>query len=136
EEFDVAISYLVRRLEEGAEAENYMSAIGRLDDPDVFARERERFETALRRVEDTPAPIPTRRTQDRSSPGRCGSPAGEPFRNAPDTDPAIAANRSWARAILARSADSRLGVDAARRHAVPDAAALETLLADAAACGR
>lgn len=135
-EFDVAISYLVRRLDEGAEAQNYMSAIGRLDDPDVFAREQERFEASLRRLEGVPDPIPTRRTQDRIARRSAPQRAGESFRNTPDTDPSIAANRAWARRILTRSADSALGVAAAREHAVPDAATMDSLLADAADEGR
>ena len=43
DEFDVAISYLVRRLEEGASPENFMSAVFELDDPELFNREAERF---------------------------------------------------------------------------------------------
>src|SRR5690625_5765471 len=39
----VAISYLVRRLEEGSSQENFMSAVFELDDPAVFEREAERF---------------------------------------------------------------------------------------------
>ena len=43
-EFDVAISYLVRRLEENAAPENFMSGVFDIaENEDVFARERDRF---------------------------------------------------------------------------------------------
>ncbi|MCU1444585.1 MAG: 1-pyrroline-5-carboxylate dehydrogenase [Cryobacterium sp.] len=43
-EFDVAIAYLIRRLEEGASSDNFMSAVFELDqNEDLFAREQERF---------------------------------------------------------------------------------------------
>uniref|UniRef100_UPI00197B315A proline dehydrogenase family protein n=1 Tax=Microbacterium sp. CPCC 204701 TaxID=2493084 RepID=UPI00197B315A len=44
DEFDVAISYLVRRLEENASDDNFLSAAFRLaGDPALFERERDRF---------------------------------------------------------------------------------------------
>src|SRR5665811_1223209 len=46
-EFDVAIAYLIRRLEEGASQQNFMSAVFDLDDPSLFARERDRFVASL-----------------------------------------------------------------------------------------
>ena len=47
-EFDVAIAYLVRRLEEGASRDNFMSAAFDLhDDEQLFQRERGRFEASL-----------------------------------------------------------------------------------------
>jgi RHH-type proline utilization regulon transcriptional repressor/proline dehydrogenase/delta 1-pyrroline-5-carboxylate dehydrogenase len=70
-EFDVAISYLIRRLEENASHENFMSAVFELDsDPALFARERERFLASVADLEADPlpygaAPLPNRR-QDRS----------------------------------------------------------------------
>ncbi|OFT97543.1 bifunctional proline dehydrogenase/L-glutamate gamma-semialdehyde dehydrogenase [Brevibacterium sp. HMSC22B09] len=71
EQFDVAISYLVRRLEENAANENFMSGIFDLTDGGpIFQRERSRFlaslsdlETVLAREGDTP-PGPNR-TQNR-----------------------------------------------------------------------
>jgi RHH-type proline utilization regulon transcriptional repressor/proline dehydrogenase/delta 1-pyrroline-5-carboxylate dehydrogenase len=93
DEFDVAIAYLIRRLEEGASSENFMSAVFDLDDPAMFARERDRF---LASVEDMPTsqcPTPNR-VQDRTK-GRRNRP-GRPLRERADTDPAIAANRDWA----------------------------------------
>ena len=47
-EFDVAISYLVRRLEENAAPENFMSGVFDIaTNEDVFTRERDRFLAAL-----------------------------------------------------------------------------------------
>ena len=49
-EFDVAISYLVRRLEENASKENFLSvAFDLVTHPDLFERERERFVESVRR---------------------------------------------------------------------------------------
>ncbi|MCP2635835.1 bifunctional proline dehydrogenase/L-glutamate gamma-semialdehyde dehydrogenase [Microbacterium sp. HD4P20] len=174
DEFDVAISYLVRRLEENASSENFLSAAFDLaDDPAMFERERDRFLASLARAADTALPIGPRRAQDRTvepgdsprararllrgaaapgedagltqavmgiarsaaaaesgadtapiapyaqeqvfggeayvetavfSPRQTASrSAGAPgFRNTADTDPALPANRAWARDILSR----------------------------------
>ncbi|MFS0853864.1 bifunctional proline dehydrogenase/L-glutamate gamma-semialdehyde dehydrogenase [Microbacterium sp. 179-I 3D4 NHS] len=68
-EFDVAISYLVRRLEENASADNFLSAAFRLnDDETLFVREQDRFLDALERSADPTLPIGPRRTQDRLAP--------------------------------------------------------------------
>ena len=70
-EFDVAISYLIRRLEENASQENFMSAVFELDkDPELFERERQRFLASVADRENDPlpsgaAPLPNRQ-QDRS----------------------------------------------------------------------
>ena len=64
-EFDVAISYLIRRLEENASQENFMSAVFELTStPALFAREKQRFLASLEEV-DNVVPEPNR-TQDRS----------------------------------------------------------------------
>ncbi|TDN91408.1 bifunctional proline dehydrogenase/L-glutamate gamma-semialdehyde dehydrogenase [Microbacterium sp. BK668] len=214
DEFDVAISYLVRRLEENASSENFLSAAFDLaDDPALFDRERDRFLASLERAADPALPTGPNRTQDRRAesgqsgqPGAPDSRAGsrtllrdappadeagltqavlgiarsaaadppprdaEPetgtqpleqnveaqlfggeafvetavfapresqtravgapgFRNAADTDPALPANRAWARGILSRIAVSAAGdatISAAR---VTDPAELETIVA-------
>src|SRR3546814_17409561 len=54
DEFDVAISYLVRRLEENASGENFLSAPFDLaDDPELFATDPARYSASL-----TSAPAP------------------------------------------------------------------------------
>jgi RHH-type proline utilization regulon transcriptional repressor/proline dehydrogenase/delta 1-pyrroline-5-carboxylate dehydrogenase len=105
-EFDVAIAYLIRRLEEGASPENFMSAVFELSaDEALFERERTRFLASLAALdEEVPRP---NRTQDRRMPG-AEAPA-DGFRNAPDTDPALPANREWGYGILSRVSASTLG---------------------------
>ncbi|HEV3193720.1 MAG TPA: proline dehydrogenase family protein, partial [Polyangiaceae bacterium] len=99
-DFDVAIAYLVRRLEEGASRENFMSAAFDIrEDKSLYRREKERFLAALAGVDDTvPAP---NRTQDRRQPLTDGAQAGGSgrFRNTLDTDPSLAGNRAWGKEI-------------------------------------
>ena len=158
EEFDVAISYLVRRLDENADQDNFLSAAFHLhDDETLFARERGRFLRAIDRAADRTLRAAPRRMQNRQSPvheslrpaapapaeegdltqavlgiarGSDGSGSGEAFvetaiysprelevdsggapgfRNTPDSDPALPANRDWAREIRARIATSTAG---------------------------
>lgn len=207
-EFDVAISYLIRRLEENASQENFMSAVFELDsNPALFEREKQRFLASIADLDADAqpwgvAPVPNRQ-QDRSrewdqesadaftrpsapepvagtddgltsvvlglrrgSSGdglvgpdaAAGTAAGagaasgvgaasgtaavsgvaggvpveievtRGFRNAADTDPSLAANRSWGRKILARSAASDLGADTIAAAAVTGADQLDHLI--------
>jgi RHH-type proline utilization regulon transcriptional repressor/proline dehydrogenase/delta 1-pyrroline-5-carboxylate dehydrogenase len=64
-EFDSAISYLVRRLEENASSDNFMSSLFELAHNEVaFAREANRFRASLAQF-DTAVP-PSNRVQDRA----------------------------------------------------------------------
>jgi RHH-type proline utilization regulon transcriptional repressor/proline dehydrogenase/delta 1-pyrroline-5-carboxylate dehydrogenase len=194
-EFDVAIAYLIRRLEENASHDNFMSAVFELaGDERLFERERARYERSLAALEADDGRVPTpsrtqnRRTEwtdesfatamavpDAPAPGTgveddasltsvvleivrghegaeltdaaasgndsthampAGPSATPGFRNEPDTDPALAANREWGRRILARVPESRLGLDAIAGARVDDAATLETLIQTVAARGR
>ncbi|WP_120494413.1 proline dehydrogenase family protein [Microbacterium phyllosphaerae] len=120
-EFDVAIAYLVRRLEENASPENFMSAVFELaSDPALLTRERERFERSLAGLEADRSVPSSNRVQDRAAEAETHAETQTEthadavttgFENQPDSDPAIAANRAWGREILARSVDSTLGVD-------------------------
>ncbi|MBN9141070.1 MAG: bifunctional proline dehydrogenase/L-glutamate gamma-semialdehyde dehydrogenase [Micrococcales bacterium] len=126
-DFDSAIAYLIRRLEEGASSENFMSAVFELASSEqLFARERDRFLASLADVDD--AVPPPHRVQDRTQPP---APAESGFRNAPDTDPAVAANRGWARAALERSRTTRLGAATVAASTIPDAAGVDRVLATA-----
>ncbi|MGJ0558355.1 bifunctional proline dehydrogenase/L-glutamate gamma-semialdehyde dehydrogenase [Methylocystis sp.] len=128
--FDVAIAYLVRRLEEGASPENFISAVMDLgEDERLFARERDRFLTSVAAIHDVPAA--THRTQDRGQPPVRSSGAG--FVNAADTDPSSRANRAWVRALRDRIEGSRLGADLVAAHTVTDAGELDRVLAAAVA---
>ena len=197
-EFDVAIAYLIRRLEENASHDNFMSAVFELaDDRGLFDREMARFQRSLDALRpelvdgaDVPAPTPNR-TQDRHTewqgdalaaamaipaapaPGSeldddasltsvvlgitrgsdggseladaatsadsqapAGPGATPGFRNEPDTDPALAANRDWGRRILARVPGSRLGLDTIAAARVDDSATLDGIIQTVAARGR
>ncbi len=108
EEFDVAIAYLVRRLEETASEENYLSgALQMAGDEAVFVRERDRYRDSLAALDDV-VPSP-RRTQDRRV-APAPSDHGQ-FSNTQDTDPSLPANLEWARTILSAAADSVRGRD-------------------------
>ena len=68
DEFDVAISYLVRRLEENASSENFLSAAFELaDEPAMFDRERDRFLASLDRAAEADA---AHRPEPRAGPHR------------------------------------------------------------------
>ncbi|WP_347957351.1 proline dehydrogenase family protein [Gordonia aichiensis] len=115
-EFDVAISYLVRRLEENAASENFMSGIFDLaPGSDIFRREAARFNDSVSKLDHAlaadghTAPLPNHR-QDRGAEETAGPQFDDSlplpgFANEPDTNPALPANQAWARAAIARAAD-------------------------------
>jgi RHH-type proline utilization regulon transcriptional repressor/proline dehydrogenase/delta 1-pyrroline-5-carboxylate dehydrogenase len=132
-EFDSAISYLVRRLEENASTDNFMSALFELaSNPEVFARESSRFVASLSGI-DSHVPA-SNRIQDRLHPVAIPGVLAA-FENEPDTDPSRAANRQWARRILERSSKSELGGATIAAAAVTDAGLLETLIQSTAKAG-
>lgn len=136
-EFDVAIAYLIRRLEEGASSENFMSAVFDLDsNRALFEREAERFRASIAAIpRATPAP---RRTQDRTAGPELHAPIGsasDGFRNTADTDPSVPANRAWGDGIRARMAASTLGNATVAAHELADAAALDAVIARGVAAG-
>jgi RHH-type proline utilization regulon transcriptional repressor/proline dehydrogenase/delta 1-pyrroline-5-carboxylate dehydrogenase len=134
-DFDVAIAYLVRRLEEGASQDNFMSAVFDLhDDQRLYDREKQRFAASLAALDDT-VPLPNRR-QDRATGdpfAAVGTPGG--FANTPDTDPALPGNRAWGRAITERVATTTAGADLVAEHTVVDAGVLDGVIAKAVAAG-
>ena len=131
-EFDVAIAYLVRRLEEGASRENFMSAVFHLhDDTTLLERERARFVASLQAL-DRVVPAP-HRNQDRHLP--IADTTETTFRNVPDTDPAVRANADWGREILGRVSASRLGDDLVNAATVTTADELDARLSAAVAAG-
>ncbi|WP_349899025.1 proline dehydrogenase family protein [Parafrigoribacterium soli] len=140
-EFDAAISYLIRRLDENASKENFLSGVFELaDDRGVFAREAERFTASFEALEHsraaaTPDAAPrSNRTQDRRLPLAPAMPI-EGFRPEPDTDPSTAANREWGSEILRRVAGSRLGDDLLARVAVADPQTLDRVILATAEAG-
>ncbi|MHC3000627.1 bifunctional proline dehydrogenase/L-glutamate gamma-semialdehyde dehydrogenase [Microbacterium sp. HJ5] len=131
-EFDVAIAYLIRRLEEGASTENFMSAVFDLGaDPEMFARERQRFLASVGTMpRDVPAP---NRSQDRALPSAPASADG--FRNTADTDPSLAPNRAWADGIRSRMRDSTLGVSTVLNHTLSRADEVDDVIDRAVTAG-
>ncbi len=126
-DFDVAIAYLVRRLEENAANENFMSgAAGLGHDAQFLAREEQRFRAAAALADD-PGPA-TWAVQHRAS-------AAVGFGNASDTDPALPANQEWARTIHRRLPAPLLGADAVRRATLADRAELDRALDEGRAAG-
>ena len=133
-EFDVAIAYLIRRLEEGAASENFMSAVFDLDtDPTLFARERDRFLQSIDAMTDA---VPAaHRVQDRTAQEAAKPASHAPFRNSPDTDMSVAANRAWAADIRSRVASSTLGDDTVAAHRIDDSGELRRLVDETVAAG-
>ena len=143
EEFDVAIAYLIRRLEEGASSDNFMSAVFEMgDNPVFFDRERDRFLASLGDLEaitgsgdassfNVPKP---NRQQDRGSYDAAGAEARVEarlaagregaFDNVPDTDPDLPGNRAWGREIAGRMVASQLGSELVASSAISTEGAL------------
>src|SRR5690625_1698981 len=128
QEFDVAIAYLVRRLDEGASDENFMSAVFDLNnDQALFDRERQRF---LDSLEIIPAEVPEpNRVQDRTKEQPPGLREG--FRNTADTDTSVAANREWGARIRSRMQTSTLGLATLEQGTITTAEALDEVMATA-----
>lgn len=108
-EFDTALAYLVRRLQETSAPGNFLAALPDLDATATFEREATQFADSLAAALSTPAKdgeSAARRTQDRGTdvPQR-----QDRFANTPDTDPALAANREWAELVAARSQYTAVG---------------------------
>src|SRR5689334_7264565 len=129
EQFDVAIAYLIRRLEEGASQDNFMSAVFELDsDEGLFARERDRFLASLNDLDDA---VPAaRRVIDRFAAVPKSGPRH--FENTPDTDPAVAANRAWVRDVLTRAPGSTLGLATIECARIDDPARLDRIMRETA----
>jgi RHH-type proline utilization regulon transcriptional repressor/proline dehydrogenase/delta 1-pyrroline-5-carboxylate dehydrogenase len=148
QEFDVAIAYLIRRLEEGASQENFMSAVFELnDDATLFERERQRFLASMADLENLTGdgsldsyavPRPNRR-QDRRRHDEAGAEArvearvaagaSGAFENTPDTDPDLPGNRAWGRDIAGRMVASQLGVELVAAARVGSAEELDEIIA-------
>ena len=131
-EFDVAIAYLIRRLEEGASKENFLSNAFELANPDFFEIEKERFLHSLE-ILDEVVPIPNR-LQDRNQ--DLGFSPAEGFANSPDTDPSLEPNRRWAYQIIKAAPNSQLGVDSVQKHTITTETQLENIVSRALEGGR
>jgi len=102
DDFDVAISYLFRRLEENASADNFLRHLFELRPGSVeFNLQASAFRESL--ALRTDVAVGSRRTQNREAPAEPAYGIGEPFRNEPETDPTLLENQRW----IARLAASR-----------------------------
>ena len=107
-EFPSAIAYLTRRLDENTSAQNYLShSFAMHADSPEWESERTRFQQACAQS-DAVSSSP-RRTQDRST-RSAPLPETAPFRNEPDTDFGLAANRAYVEGWLSRVASSEFTV--------------------------
>ena len=126
-EFQVAVAYLTRRLEENGSPDNFMSGVFDIDkDRNVFDRERLRFETSLRLM-DQITDLPNRK-QNRSADKAI---AQTGFVNTPDTDPSLPENRVWLKQAVSGAAaiNGKLKTHAAYiAEAHIDAIAIEVLI--------
>lgn len=105
-EFDVAIAYLIRRLEEGASQDNFMSAVFELSrNPELFDREKKRFLASVEAL-DAAVPPPNRvQSRLREQPAL----AHDRFVPTADSDPAVPDNQRWATGLRAAMATSTIG---------------------------
>ncbi|MFT0846589.1 bifunctional proline dehydrogenase/L-glutamate gamma-semialdehyde dehydrogenase [Actinomycetaceae bacterium L2_0104] len=125
EEYDVAVAYLVRRLEENAASENFMSNVFELDESPVFELEAERFREAARLGASDALSFTPNRRQDR----HVAATIADGFENAPDTDPSLMANVHWAEEIASRMVGSRLGIETADSHTLRTAEQIDEAIA-------
>ena len=93
-DFDIAISYLFRRLEENTSRQNFLRHLWTLEPGSAeFRAQAERFRTAV-----------SRRWQVEDSPRRLSEPPQVPddgFDNEPDTDPSLPTTQAWLHEVRA-----------------------------------
>lgn len=142
-DFDSAISYLIRRLEENASTDNFLSGVFELTaSPAIFAREEQRFRASLAAflaAPDAPAPhrVQNRLTEKPAASETLPEPGGVRFgfANAADTDPALPGNRAWGRAILHRARTTTRGQALVDVSGVATVAAIERIVAETRQAG-
>lgn len=142
EEYDVAIAYLVRRLEENSLLSNFMSSIFELDQNEaLLQREQDRFSAALSHAFDDP--VGPARKQNRLEEGEAEikaivtDEAGNwQFQNTPDSDPSLPANLQWARQIADSMKDSEKGCLVIEEAAVTSEDQLQKIVEEAARGGK
>ncbi|MCQ9353377.1 bifunctional proline dehydrogenase/L-glutamate gamma-semialdehyde dehydrogenase [Corynebacterium sp. 153RC1] len=112
EDFDVAVSYLVRRLEENGEKQNFLHALfaPEVEGPDHLTpleSQEQAFRTAVENRWTTVAG--PNRKQDRNNESGIQSHATTShFAGEPDTDPSLQQNRDWALKVLAADPGERV----------------------------
>lgn len=118
EEYDVAIAYLVRRLEENSAPQNFMHDIFDLDQKSVMDKQEKWFRDALDNIYEVPTT--SFRTQNRLTETAEELEAHMKdekgnwiFQNTPDSDPSLPANVEWSRKIMEKIPTSTLGKELA-----------------------
>ncbi|NKX93995.1 aldehyde dehydrogenase family protein [Sanguibacter hominis ATCC BAA-789] len=114
EDFDVAVGYLVRRLEENAAPQNYLHAA--FGSPDAMAAQAEAFRVAVARRSEVgrtprrlaPPEPPGAHPAHPAHPAHAAHPDREPFHNASDADPALPGTRARAATLVDGDTDARL----------------------------
>ncbi len=126
-DFDVAISYLFRRLEENAADQNFMRHLFDLAPGSAdFDHQAELFRDAV--AGRGGGLLGSRRTQDRLSHEPPPYGIGESFRNEPSTDPTLPSGRRFIDAV------QRFGLVAVRAPVVTDPNSVDEMVARSRAC--
>ena len=129
-EFDTALAYLVRRLQEAATPGNFLASLPDLADPSVFDQEAKQFRAALASSTES---LGAKGSGDVGS--EIATHSGG-FTNTPDTDPASSANRDWAARVAERSEYTALGEHSAQLNRIMGPASLQSLVATVRDGGR
>ncbi|SDS25848.1 L-proline dehydrogenase [Paraoerskovia marina] len=104
EDFDVAVSYLVRRLEENSAVQNFVHSMfapePEGDVPTPMDGQEAAFRASVEGGFGEPGDAVVPRRQERQEQNPAELPV-DGFENVADTDPAVAAHRAWARRVVA-----------------------------------
>lgn len=96
EEFESAVAYLVRRLDENTAPGSFLGALFSLrEGSPAWNEQRDAFLKSCASAQDPALSDKPRRTQSRITESIAVSEAADPFNNVPDTDFSLPANRAW-----------------------------------------
>ncbi len=100
-EFEAAVAYLVRRLDENTEPGSFLGALFALQEgTPEWNSQRDAFLESCRLSRDPNLLAHSQRTQNRLTENPEPSPADAPFQNIPNTDFSLPTNRRWAEKII------------------------------------
>ena len=109
EEFEAAVAYLVRRLDENTDDGSFLGAMFSLQQgSDEWNRQADAFTKAMELAQSDQLLRQPRRTQNRLTESPIVRDANELFENEVDTDFSLPANRQWAREIHQRWKDKSI----------------------------
>ena len=109
EEFEAAVAYLVRRLDENTDDGSFLGAMFSLQPGTAeWNRQADSFTKALELSQSDQLLRQPRRTQNRLTESPIVRDASQPFENEPDTDFSLPANRQWANEIHERWKDKSI----------------------------